>query len=456
MTHSNLTKPAINNRWNYLLVFLAAGIILFEAGGNIYDLFIKARPHDFHKSYLAVRALISGTNLYESGTGGYIYPPFYAFILTPLGGFSEKIIHLTWLAVNLALFPIILTLGFRVLASGFQLNVSRWQAAGACALAVLLSQDQIHWELLENQNDLLILAGFAVALYWLDKKPFMAGVGLGLTAAIKYQSLFFLPFLLPGKRWRMVVGLMTGVALGAFLPALMIGWDRNLEYWAIALRGIANITSLTQLPVDYAAKVPLVTWERNVSIGSSIIRVFLEHGWPKNIAYLLVAAIAVFTLFLLRRMFQKDGIAFIWRTPGIFRNPQQEKMIVTLEWAALMICMLAFAPQGMKRHLILLLNVNLLTAVMILFPRPGVPRWPLVVGTLIIQLVFLCRFPWRAFSHVGKYIGLPYWGYLLFLPILIGAGLAYYRALYHNAPSPEKADPQQDLVIANEVRHTAA
>ncbi len=430
MAHLNFAKPVIDKRWNYLLIFLAAGIILFEAGGNIYDLFIKARPHDFHKSYLAMKAMISGKHLYESGSGGYIYPPFYAFILTPLGGFSEKIIHLTWLAVNLALFPIILILGFRVLASGFQLNVSRWQAAGACALAVLLSQDQIHWELLENQNDLLILAGFALALYWLDKKPFMAGAGLGLTAAIKYQSLFFLPFLILGKRWRMVAGLMTGVTLGAFLPALMIGWDRNLEYWGIALRGMGNITSLTQLPVDYAARVPLVTWERNVSIGSSIIRMFLDHGWPKINAYILLAGIAGFTFFLLKRMFQKDGIAFIWRTPGTFTNPQQEKMIVTLEWAALLICMLAFAPQGIKRHLILLLNVNLLTAVMILFPRPGVPRWPLVVSTLIIQLVFLCRFPWRAFSHLGKYIGLPYWGYLLFLPILIGAGLAYYRKIY--------------------------
>ena len=426
MTHGHLAKPMIN----YLLISLAVVLLLSEFGNNIYHLFSFPRVHDFHRSYLAMRALISGTNLYKSGGGGYIYPPFYAFILTPLGGFSEKFVHLIWLSVNLALFPIILILGFRVLASGFQLNVSHCQAAGACALAVLLSQDQIHWEMVENQNDLLILAGFAFALYWLDKKPFLAGAGLGLTAAIKYQSLFFLPFLMFGKRWRMVAGLMTGVALGAFLPALMIGWDRNLEYLAIAFRGLANMTSLKHLPVDYAARVPLVLWPYNASISSSIIRIFIEHGWPKNNAYILLAGIAGFTFFLLKRMFQKDGIAFIWRAPGTFTNPQQEKMIVILEWAALLICMLAFAPQGLTRHLILLLNVNLLTAVMILFPRPGVPRWPLVVSTLIIQLVFLCRFPLHTFSHFGKYIGLPYWGYLLFLPILIGAGLAYYRKIY--------------------------
>ena len=139
---------------------------------------------------------------------------------------------------------------------------------------MLLTQDQIHWELVWNENDLLILAGFALALYWLDKKPFIAGASLGLTATIKYQGLCFLPFLIFRARWRVVMGLIAGTAAGAFLPALMIGWDRNLQYLMIALRGIANMTRLTHSPLDYAAHVPSVTWGANISVSSSMLRIF--------------------------------------------------------------------------------------------------------------------------------------------------------------------------------------
>ncbi len=374
--------------------------------------------------------MISGTNLYKSGQGAYIYPPFFAFILTPLAQLPHKLAHLLWLGVNVSFIPLILILGFRILACGFQLSFTRWQAAGACALAVLLSLDQIHGEFIQNQNDLLILLGITLSLYWLDSKPFTAGICLGLISAIKYQGLFFLPFLIFRARWRVIMGLAAGVAGGAFLPALMIGWNRNLEYLKIALRGMINMTSFTHLPVDYAARVPLVTWGANVSISSGMIRIFQDHGWPEGNAYLLLMVIAILTFFLLWWMFQRQGVAFIRRTPQTFGNPQQEKMIVNLEWCALLICMLAFTPQGTKRHLILLLNVNLLTAVMLLFPRPSIKRWPLLAGTIMVVLA-IWRLPLpSAFFNFWTYAGLPYWSYLFFLPILVNSGLAYYQDIY--------------------------
>ena len=426
----------IKNRWNLLLIVLASVMIILETSNNIYRLFFESRHYDFYQSYLAARSLISGTNLYQSGQGAYIYPPFFAFILTPLGQLSEKFAHLIWLGLNVAFIPIILILGFRILASAFQLSFSRWQAAGACALAVLLSLDQIHGEFIQNQNDLLILCGIALSLYWLDRKPFTAGTCLGLVAAIKYQGLFFLPFLIFRARWRVAMGLIIGLAGGAFLPALMIGWNRNLEYLQIALRGMANMTGLTHLPLDYAARVPLVTWGANVSISSGMMRIFQDRGWPESNAYLLLMGLAISTFVLLWWMFQRQGIAFIWRTPQTFGNPQQEKMIVNLEWCALLIFMLVFSPQGTKRHLILLLNVNLLAAVMLLFPRPPIKRWPLLAGTIMVVLA-IWRLPLpSAFFNFWTYVGFPYWSYLFFLPILVNSGLAYYQDIYANEKYP--------------------
>ncbi len=427
-------KKFLKQHGNFLLISFASLLILCSVYKDVFRLFFHTHhnPHsyDFYQSYLAARALITGTELYGSGSGMYIYPPFYAFFLTSLAWTSEKVAHLAWLGLNVSLLILILFLGFRILASGFQLRLNRRQAAGACSLAVLLTGNQISIELAQGQSDLLVLAGFVLALYWLDRKPFLAGASLGVTALIKYQGLVFLPFLLFRARWRVIIGLLTGGSAAAFIPALMIGWTRNLNYLKIALRGIANIAGSNFLPVDYAAKVPKITWMGNVSITSGLTRIFRGIGWQKTDAFILVMILATFVFFFLRRLFQKYDIAFIWRTPQILGNPQQEKAIMTLEWCALLICLLIFSPQSTLRHTILLLNVNLLTAVMLLFPRHNSKRWPLLIATLIVQFG-LWRYPFqRPHFYYESYVGLPGWSFLVFLPVFIHKGLAYYRNVY--------------------------
>ena len=341
----NFLKKLFTQHGNFLLVSLATVLILCSVYSDVFRLSFPTRhnPHsyDFYQSYLAARALMTGTDLYASGSGMYIYPPFYAFFFTSLAWSSEKIAHLTWLGVNVSLLILILFLGFRILASGFQLRVNRWQAAGACALAVLLSENQIFIELAQGQSDLLVLAGFVLALYWLERKPFLAGASLGITALIKYQGLIFLPFLLFRARWRVVIGLLTGGVTAALVPAIMIGWNRNLDYLKIALRGIAHIA-----PVNDAARVPKITWIGNVSITSGLARIFRDLGWQETDAFIVVTVLAIFIFFLLRGMFQKHA-------PRTLGNPQQEKAIVILEWCALIICLLTFSPQSTLRHMIL-------------------------------------------------------------------------------------------------------
>jgi hypothetical protein len=409
------------NRWYYTLTALAAFIILASVYSDLYQLFRTETHYDVYHFYCAARALILGTNLYESGRGGYIYPPFFAFIFTPLGHFSINVAQVLWLDVNLLLIILILFLGLRVLASGFQLTFTRWQAIGACALAVVLTHYPLHRELTRGESDLVILAGFALALFWLDRKPLLAGCCLGMIATIKYHALFFLPFLLFRARWRAAIGLVTGVAAGAFIPALMIGWGRNLEYLHTALRGIANMVGAGSLPVNYAARVPKITWSSNVSITSGLARIFLDHGWPQVNALILASLIALLTFFFLRWVFQQQGIPLIWRTQQMLGNPQHEKIIINVEWCILLIGMLIFSPQCVRRHLVLLLNVNLLAAVMLLFPRPNLKRWPLWVGILVSQ------FPLTHYWAYESYIGLPAWGYLVFLLLIIPYSLAYYR-----------------------------
>ena len=417
------------NCWHVLLLVSSLLIIAIALWNDAY------RPYgDFNVAYQAARKILLGTSPYEQG-GFYIYPPFYAFLLTPLAKLPESIARWIWLSTNVVFIVFISMLAFRVLVYGFQLKVTGWQAIGACALTVLLTQDLILHVFAEGQNDLLILLGFVLALYWLDRQPFAAGIILGLIALIKYQALFFLPFLIFRARWRVVAGLIVGMVIAALLPAVIIGWHRNLEYLQIALQGFATIAQ-TSADGNTLAKIPSILWIGNMSISNGIARLFHAQGWPIQSAMIFVAIIAGLVFIFLWKTFQNSNVPFIWRSPLTLGNPQQETAIMNLEWSVLLLCMLIFSPNCARRHLVLLFGFNLMAVMMLLFPQPAIKRWPIVLA-IVITLVAQCNFSWAIFpfnsfflGRPGPYLGLPGWGYLIFLLIMTPKVLAYYRNVY--------------------------
>ncbi|MBS0351745.1 MAG: DUF2029 domain-containing protein [Proteobacteria bacterium] len=418
---------------NYLLIAAAIFVILASVFGDLFRFFHSPQHHyDFYNSYQAARALYFGNDPYQSGSGWYIYPPFYAFLLLPLAPYSETFAHLFWLGVNLLLILLIIIWGLRVLTSIFQLTLNCWQAAGACALAILLSQDQIHQVFIQGQNDFLCLAGMALSFYWMERKPFSSGIGLGLAAAIKYQGIFFLPFLLFRARWRVALAMVMTMVTCELLPALIAGWGRNLNYLRFAFKGMANMGNGSGLANDQAARVPNVLWSGNISITSGLGRIFQAHHWSAN-SWLMVMILITLSVFLaLRWMFQRQNIPFLYRTPRTLGNVHKEKMIFYLECCVLLLCMLILSPQCTRRHLALLLNVNLLASVMLLCPFSQIKRWPVLITILISQLA-LVRPPIPSLYFYVDYIGLPCWGYLFFLFVIIGQGLVYYRRTYYGA-----------------------
>ena len=228
------------NRRYVMLAGFGIGLLLYYIICELIQLKLTSK-NDFVIFYQAAQALRWGNDPYLASKGWYVYPPFLAFILTPLTHFSEKYACLIWQSLNVCLLIGNFILGFRVLASAFQLKFNRWQALGACSLALLLCHQEIWQEFKWAQDDFYLLVGVALGLFWMDSKPYRAGACLGIAAIIKYQSIFFLPFLLFRARWRMVIGMTMGIVAGALLPALNVGWHHNLEYLAIALKGIVNM-----------------------------------------------------------------------------------------------------------------------------------------------------------------------------------------------------------------------
>lgn len=242
MIEQKFIKQLLQNRWHVALLILA---LIFLAAALIKGGLFRP-DNDFAITYQSAAALISGAHLYFQG-GFYIYPPLYAFLLTPLTYFPLLTARWIWLLLNIPFLMLICLLTFSVLSYGFKIQCTRWQAIGACALTILLMNDQILRVFTWGQNDILILLGFVCALYCLccKRRTLIAGFILGLIAMIKYETLFLLPLLVMRARWSTIIGLVLGLAVGACLPALLIGWRQNLEYLQIAYQQLFSLVAQT-------------------------------------------------------------------------------------------------------------------------------------------------------------------------------------------------------------------
>ncbi len=404
-------------RWHILFTLSGALVLIYCCLGFFIRLFLHGTfPQDFGVLYQASRAVASGAQLYQS-VSAYIYPPLLACVLTPLSQLNLLPASLIWLGINIALIPIILLIGFRTLSSSFQLNCHLAQSLAICSLAILLSYNQVREVILSGECDALSLAGIAFGIYWLQRRPTLAGALLGITVLIKYQSLCFLPLLLVRGRWRAALAMIAGIIAASLLPALWVGWELNLEYLNMALRGMT--TSHHNL-ISHAVRVPPLNSWMNLSITNGLVRAFQDHGLPLSDALIMAANIAFLAFLFLWWIFQRYGIPLLWRSPETLQNPQKESAIFYLECTALLTGMLAFSPQLLNRHLFVLLNVQLLTGLMLLLPSQNVKRWPFIL-VFAIELAPHPKFlEWRYIGGLG-------WALLLFLVVVIWNGLAYYR-----------------------------
>ena len=414
-------------RWHILFTVLAAFVLVYSCLGSLQKLLLHRTIFhayfDFGVLYQAARAVASGANLYQSASH-YIYPPLLAFMLAPLSQLNWFPAALIWMGMTVALVVIILVAGFRTLSSSFQLNCKLADSLAICSLAILLSYNQVRSVIRSGECDAISLAGIALGLYWLKRRPSLAGALLGITVLIKYQSICFLPLLLVRGRWRAALAMIAGILAASLLPALWVGWERNLDYLNMAFHGM-TITDSALL--SHAIRLPPLSWAMNTSITNGLVRAFQGHGLPVSDALIMAATIAFLAFLFLWWIFQHYGIPLLWRTPETLQNPQKESAIFYLECAALLTGMLAFSPQLLNRHLFVLLNVQLFMGMMLLLPTQNVKRWSLILVLAIGPVMLPNFFPW---SLEWKHIGGTGWALLLFLVVMVWNGLAYYGDKY--------------------------
>ncbi len=298
-----------------------------------------ARYGDFFHFWWAARAFGAGASPYDAA-GEYLYPPLLAVAMAPFAEASMRAgaIAWTWLSAGGMVFA------FGVIAWGVskRLGVRRDIAfvpavAGLTVLAcVELVRSQLRWV----QTDGVVLAALAVALATVGGGRWRGGVcgaAIGLAINVKFQALVLLPWLAWRRRW---VEFWSALLVGAALLLAGVpghGWEAGLSY---AVRGFGELAGVVGIAGGSAAHP--VEWHGSVSALSGAVRVFGDVGW---LVALGVGAGAGLLVVAMGR-----GLGGRWNG----RVEGDPRRLLVVEFAVLMLGMLAVSPQSMSRHFLLI------------------------------------------------------------------------------------------------------
>lgn len=343
---------------------------------------------DFPVFHDAFRAVLDGADLYASGRGGYIYPPLFAVVFAPLGLLSQGHAAVVWTLLNAGLIFACLWVTADEITRRFDAKVDKAVVPAVMLITFAVFADKLRSELRLGQTDMLVMLGMMLSLRWLDRRPILSGIVLGFIGHIKYQSLVVLPYLLIRRRWHALTSTIVSAAAFALSTAAVFGWQRNVEYLS---RGVGGLGRLFGEPaVEDAANILSITWIRSISLTSTIAR-FQEWAalpaWTLP-AMVLVAAGAALAAVLM--LYKARGCSlFLRRDRTHDAASPRARALAAIEWTGMITAVLVFGPQTTARHMVLLVPLVSLAAMLLVVPKPGIRRLPILAATVFLLLAFI-------------------------------------------------------------------
>jgi hypothetical protein len=182
----------------------------------------------------AARLLMQRQDIYGLPTehgNFYYYPPFFAFLNIPLTFLPEWLVIVLWALASVVL------LGWSMAAfySGmtgrpfFSLPAkTRWVV---CFFATLMTARFIILHLRFGQSNIFVLALVVLGLRWVtSNQRARGGVAIALSMVVKLTTLPFGFWFLARRSGRVLLGMLLGGLLGVLLPALVIGFEKDVSY----------------------------------------------------------------------------------------------------------------------------------------------------------------------------------------------------------------------------------
>lgn len=205
-------------------------------------------------------------------TYGFTYPPFAAVVMLPMALVGLRTAIALCLALNVAALAAVL-----YVLAGSTLRRHGWYGVGLvlCALALF---EPLRDTFSFGQVNLLLLAlVLADARLLATGRGRLAGVGIGLAAAVKLTPAVFIGLLLLARRWR-AAGLATAVAAAATAAAAWIAPAASRFYWTEALWDTGRVGRL-----DYVS---------NQSLQGVLARLVAPHE-PSRVVWAALVLVVV-------------------------------------------------------------------------------------------------------------------------------------------------------------------
>jgi hypothetical protein len=332
----------------------------------------------------AARDMQHGHDIYNGGTGGYVYPPLIAFLYQPLGMLSDRNAGFISLAINGIISVFTLVLVSHVLVKRLVDSVDPRLVARVALFGALCTADKIKGEFFHLETNVLMLLAFTAAMRWVDKRPWLCGLALGFAFNIKYLPLVLVPYLILRRRWSAVGWFVAFAMAFALLPVLSMGWTANVSAWAEASGGIFRLFGL-HVNTEHPAHVRLITDAVSISLTSGLARMLAEIHLSISPVF-LAAGIATAFCVLAALVYIKNDISLL-RWPSLAQQALLPfRGLLSIEWMGMLLLTLIFSPLTNSRHLYMLLDVNIAAGVLLFGTSGMVRRLPLAISAIVMAL----------------------------------------------------------------------
>lgn len=176
---------------------------------------------------------------------------YSAMPIVPFASFSPLGAKRFWLVINLLLLAL----------SGFLLH--RMTALGWVPVVtlMLLAVGPLQSHFLFGQLHILVLALLVLSLWFFLKDwPIASGLMLALAAAVKIYPIFFVFYYIRKKQWRVVTGLIGGVAVLSALAAWLFGLEVNMAYVQQVLPRIMRGENIDPYNLNWSSFTAVYHW----------------------------------------------------------------------------------------------------------------------------------------------------------------------------------------------------
>lgn len=384
--------------------------------------FLSGAQGDWATFYFAAAAVADGSDIYASHIGGYIYPPLLAVALQPLVPLGLEAGGAVWTVAMAALVALGAWFASREIAARLY-DGDRPPAAAETILCIgsLVVAEKVLAVLKLGQTDPIILACLGGAMALAARRPVAAGLALAVAVSIKYHAILFLPYLVLRRRWLAAAAFLAGIPALLLAPAAAVGWERNLDYLAVAFAGFPQMLGLAEA-AEAAARIPSLWWERSVSLPSAMARLSQWLGGGTAATLGLSAGLALVALLAWIAPVAAAGVPVLRGRTRETDDAGPWRDIACIEWISLVAVLLIFSIQTTARHMMLGMLPAMLAAA-VLAGRWGTrDAWLPLIGLVAFGLALvLPPTDWGGALAAWRAVGGASWAMLAMLLLALAA-----------------------------------